>query len=307
MSSSSKVLPLVVGFIKGGNKQPASKPGFGHALKLSYNLIAKEKLSWKEKILTYQYKFTEDVDKATPGLLMAIMDELTTNACFGVGQPSAPGVSLQMQVELAADVQALQSDEMDVVSTVVKLGRTISFTRCEFFQNKKLIAFGSHVKYMKTGSYVMDIVFNNAWAWNLYEFFAGDSVPDQYEEKHLWKGVIGPCLEYQNIGDATFSINSEHVNPMGGLHGGCHALLLEMVGETLAKDMLKPEGLDMLVLESLQIDYHSIAKGKVKVVAEALVVGVKTLQMRVGIYRSNGRMASEGKLRWTVKQQQSRL
>jgi hypothetical protein len=44
-----------------------------------------------------------------------------------------------------------------------------------------------------------------------------------------------------------------------------------------------------------------------KIVAEPLVFDVKTLQMRVGIYRSNGRMVSEGKLRWSVKQQQAKL
>jgi acyl-coenzyme A thioesterase PaaI-like protein len=82
---------------------------------------------------------------------------------------------------------------------------------------------------------------------------------------------------------------------------------MEVVGETLAKETLKPEGLDLLVLESLHIDYHSAGKGKVKIVAEPLALDVETLQMRVGIYRLNGRMVSEGKLRWSVKQQQSKL
>jgi hypothetical protein len=218
MSSSSKVIPLVIDFIKSGNTQPASKPGFGHAIKLSYNLMAKETLSWKNKSLTYRYNFCENVDKAAPGLFMAIMDELTTNACFGVGQPSAPGLSLQMQVELAAGAPNLQPKDMDVVSTVVKLGRTISFTRCEFYQDQKMIAFGSHVKYMKTGSFFMDLVFNKAWAWKLYMWCVGNNLPAQYEEKHLWKGVIRPYLEYHSVGDATFSMNGEHVNPFGGLH-----------------------------------------------------------------------------------------
>jgi hypothetical protein len=82
---------------------------------------------------------------------------------------------------------------------------------------------------------------------------------------------------------------------------------MEVVGETLARDTLKPEGLDLLVLESLHIDYHSVGKGKMKIVAEPVALDVKTLQMRVGIYRSNGRMVSEGKLRWSLKQQQSKL
>jgi hypothetical protein len=218
MSSSSKVIPSVIDFIKTGNNQPAAKPGFGHAVRLSYNMIAKQNLSWKDRSLTYRYTFNENVDKATPGLFMAIMDELTTSACFCVGQPSAPGTSLNMQVELAAGAHNLQPDDMDVVSTVVKLGRKISFTRCEFYQDQKVIAVGSHVMYMPTGSLFLDLVCNKAWAWNLYIWFEGNKLPDQYEEKHLWKGVIRPYLEYHSVGDATFSMNGEHVNPFGGLH-----------------------------------------------------------------------------------------
>lgn len=82
---------------------------------------------------------------------------------------------------------------------------------------------------------------------------------------------------------------------------------MEMVGETLAKDIINPEGADKLILESLQIDYHSVGKGTVKIVAEKLAFDTNVLQMRVGVYRANGKMASEGKLRWSVIKQQSRL
>jgi acyl-coenzyme A thioesterase PaaI-like protein len=217
--ASSSIVPLILEFIKGGNMQAASKPGFGHALRLSYNLISKERLTWEDKTLTYRYTFTEHV---STGAFMAIMDELTTNACFGVGQPSAPGVSLQMQMELTKVPLDLLK-EVDIVSTVVKLGRTVSYVRSDFINpvNQQLVAFGSHVKYMPTGNFFMDTIFNNRWAFDLYARMALASPPDQYEEKDLLKGVIGPCLEYQGVGSATFTMNLEHVNPFGGLHVSC--------------------------------------------------------------------------------------
>jgi len=217
------VIPLILDFIKSGSMQPASKPGFGHALKLSYNLISTENLSWNgENTLTYRYKFTRHVGKPTPSLLLAIMDELTTNACFGVGKPSAPGLSLQMQMEITHGTGLDSFNELDVVNTVVKKGRTISFVKSNFFDpsTQSLVAFGSHVKYMPTGSFVMDMVFNKAWAWNLYTALGGISSnrPDEYPERDLWKEAIGAHLVYKGSGSATFNITQEHVNPMGGLH-----------------------------------------------------------------------------------------
>jgi hypothetical protein len=158
------------------------------------------------------------------------MDELTTDACFGAGKPSAPGVSLQMHLELCqgmkhperlSEVRHLQ--ELDVVSTVVKLGRTISYTKTDFINpiNQELVAFGSHVKYMPTGNVIMDVVFNQRWAWDLYckLFLCSNSqLPIEYEEKDLYKSVIAPNLEHKGIGQATFRMNHEHVNPFGGLH-----------------------------------------------------------------------------------------
>lgn len=226
-SSNDAVVPLIMDFIKGGNSQPASKPGFGHAIKLSYNGIAKERLSWNEtkKSLTYRYKFVDTLAAST-GLLVALMDELTTDACFGYGQPSAPGLSLQMQIQLVSGGGPSLStySELDIVSTVTKLGRTISFVKCDFYDTttKKLVAFGSHIKYMPTGSFLLDMVFTKSWAWNLYSsLLLGKSSPKYYEEKNLIKEVIGAHLDYQGIGSATFTITGEHVNPFGGLHVSC--------------------------------------------------------------------------------------
>lgn len=108
-------------FIKGGAVQPGSNPGFCHALKLSYNTIDKSQLSVGPKSLGYRYKLSSDVPKFTIGLFTALMDELTTMACFRVGLPSPPGISLQMQTELVDRIIDLSTlSEIQVISVLSK-------------------------------------------------------------------------------------------------------------------------------------------------------------------------------------------
>jgi hypothetical protein len=221
--SSCTVIPLVLQFIKAGSKQPASNPGFSHALKLSYNLISKERLKWTGGTLTYRYRLSEDMGKFSASLLLAIMDELTTNACFGAGMPSSPGVSLQMSLGLCHGRQCSRLSslrELDVVSTVTKLGRTISFTQTNFIdpEHEEVLAFGSHIKYMPIGNLIMNIVFNQKWAWDIYSRFCLGSPPRFYEEKCLYKDVLGKNIIHMGIGTAAFHMTSEHTNPFGGLH-----------------------------------------------------------------------------------------
>ena len=245
----------VLAFIKGGGLQPASKPGFAHSLKLSYNTIAKDKISVtnKNKTLTYRYKLSEHVPKPTIGLYTALMDELTTNACFSSGSPSPPGVSLQMQTELLTNAfhhhhqqepssshpQDQVGSEIDIVNTVTKLGKTVSHTRTDFYcaTTQTPLAFSSHVKYMPTGSRLLDLLFTNKFIYGLYANYVlpRRGEPKLYEEKPLVKDVIGSSLEHHGLGRSSFHVTREHTNPFGALHGGCHAMVMEQVGEAYAK------------------------------------------------------------------------
>jgi acyl-coenzyme A thioesterase PaaI-like protein len=315
-------------FIKGGSVQRGSNPGFAHAMKLSYNTIDKNRLSvlvGGPKSLTYRYRLSNDVPKWTVSLLTALMDELSTSACFRVGLPCPPGVSLQMQTELieGADLSSSSNmKEVDVVNIVTKLGKTVSYTRTEFrcATSDRLIAFSSHVKYMPTGSRITDLFFRNTFLFELFErlYLRKLKVP-WYEEKSLFQNVIQSHLEFHGIGRATFHITREHTNPFGALHGGCHAMIMEQVAESFAKDALQSE---VVLLQSIQIDFLSAAsKGSVEVLCEAItattttttsssssnskeeiavVYGASsTLQVRVLLKRGE-RTCSEGRLRFSV-------
>lgn len=308
------VFDSVLAFIKAGNLRASSKPGFGHALKLSYNIIAKERFSIdnKTKTLTYRYQFSEHVPKPSIGLYTALMDELSTDACFMVGSPSPPGVSLQMQTELLAKDYHKQSHhlgkEIDVVNTVTKLGRTVSHTRTDFIcsTTQTPLAFSSHVKYMPTGSFVLDKIFSSKFLYNLFEKYVlpRQGEPKMYEEKPLVKDVIGSSLEYHGIGRASFHVTREHTNPFGALHGGCHAMVMEQAGLTYAKTELQKGQKDHdkeVILEAMHIDFLGAAKGTVDVICETIgkLEESSSIHVRVMLMKG-GRVLSEGKLRYSL-------
>mmetsp|Transcript_15088 Transcript_15088/g.21828 ORF Transcript_15088/g.21828 Transcript_15088/m.21828 type:complete len:660 (+) Transcript_15088:82-2061(+) len=202
------------------------------------------------------------------------LDELSTMACFAVGQPSAPGLSLQFQSELLSNLHSntiintlsppdhrtttkatkATTKDIDIINTVTKLGRTISYTRTDYrcAESHKLLGYSTHVKYMPTGSWLLDLVFNTKFGFGLYKMLClpDTTVPEKYPEVSLERSM-GGNLEFcdhqdsdnqnqnqNHKGEATFHMNGEHVNPFGSMHGGCHAVLMEMCGEKFIRTLL---------------------------------------------------------------------
>lgn len=312
---NEKVLDFVYhSFVKGGCTQKGARPGFAHALKLSYQLMDRSRLSTTSKTnLNYRFKLSDDIPKITMGFFMAAMDEMTTNACFRVALPCQPGVSVQMQTELAQGVDLTQvvDHEIDILNYVIKQGRTLSHTRTEYREasTQKLLAFSTHVKYMPTGSRIMDLVFTNKYLYGiLSRFFLEPVKLPLYEEHGLYDKVIGSHLEFHGVDRATFHCSLEHTNPFGSMHGGCVAMVMETVGLRYAQDMLD----ETAQLQAMQIDYVAAGRGSLTVVCQLLAQTADVLQCLVQIVRpKDGRLCSEGKLRFArtarTSTQQSRL
>ena len=310
---------VIHGFVKGGSVQKGSRPGFAHALKLSYPRMEPSRLSVTphDKTLTYRYPLSSHQEAPTTvGLLTALMDELSTTACFAVGQPSAPGVSLQMQTELvetaSLSLTNLSTQEVDVVNIVTKLGRTVSTTRTEFrhVSNGELLAFSSHVKYMPTGSLFLDWILSNKFLYSIYQrFFVTPVQVPLYEHKSLPDQVIGGSLEPVRVGHAKFQVTAEHTNPFGGLHGGCHAMVMERVATSFAQQEFNNNNNKSVVLQAMQIDFlRAVRRGStVDVTCERIGPPEKTssssssstLQVRVFL-QNGGKICSEGKLRFVA-------
>lgn len=335
MKNSSAVIDyLLLNFKHASELLPGSRPGFNHALKLSSSTIESQRIRVgtsstirQEGDWTYRYKLSPQVPKYSVGLLTALMDELSTDAVFRVGLPAAPGLSLQMQTELVDKKKAWDffhdptKPELDIINTVAKLGKTISHTRTDFRcpNSKDLIAFSSHVKYMPSGSFFMDVLFRNRILYDLYVSYSLRTTTIRtYDEKSLLSEVILPHLTYHHVIDAdsdvddttpqaTFQVNTEHTNPFGALHGGCHAMIMEVVAQSYAANRFQTTG--NIVLEAMQVEYLSAGQqGPVDVYCETLgeyesssVQTGTTLHVKVLIkQQTNGRVSSEGKLRFSV-------
>jgi len=290
--TSAAAMNNVIDFIKAGNLQKASQPGFAHALKLSYNTIDKSQLSTTApNDLRYHYSLSADVPRYSVGLLSAIMDELSTDACFRAADPCPPGVSLQMQTQWLVDPQEMYKRNW--------------YTRTDFCcpLSKERLAMSTHVKYLPTGSWFMDKFFTTKWLYSLVGYFTSSKPPPFYPEKPIWKDVIDRHLEYTGLGRAVFHVTPEHVNPFGSLHGGCHAMVMERVGLSFAKTKLVGSDAYDVVLVSQNIDFLRAAKGPVEVVCESLSrhkdhhPEQDQLHVHVTVEKA-GKLLSDGKLRF---------
>ena len=287
------------------------KLGFETPLRLTYFTMNPNQMQLTGKVFTYRYMITPGVcwngHSVSLSTYLAMIDSLTTFAIVGAHEStlsSRPGVSVHLQAELNPAVTP-PTKEVDIVSTITKLGRTMAFIRAEVrtVDTGDLVCFASHIKYLPTGSWFMDFLFSR-WGWpflkmnvkRLPEAFAPEVISIQ--------DTITPYLVHRGLGQATLSIQREHTNPFGSLHGGCQAILMEMVSQTLAKEELKS---DNITLESLQVDYASSGKGSVDISSQVLSRANGSVVMRVLVIRSDGTPISQGTLRWTTPQGQSKL
>jgi len=203
---------------------------------------------------------------------------------------------------------------------VTKLGKTISHTRTNFYysdDNKKNsqtqqeeerrtpIAYSTHVKYMPTGSWIIDWVMTSKLMWSLIRYFLLDrQEPSYYEEKPLVKDVIGSHLEFQGLGKASFHPTAEHTNPMGAMHGGCVAMVMEQVAEPYAKHAL---GVDSVVLESMNVEFLGAVRlgGKhtvVDVECETIAMDEKNNVLIVNVLQRRGtRIVSDAILKFSPR------
>lgn len=295
------VKKLALQFIKSGNLI-GQQPGFAHALKLGYNQIDKTRLSVDvgRRTLTYRYRFSEHVPNATAGILTAMMDELTTIACFALGGPCPPGASVQMHTEVfGGEAPVVGAAGVDAVSTVVKTGRVITNVRTEFLcaSSGRLLALSTHVKYMPTGSRILDLLFASRFLWGLYARLRVDGVDVPLRrEAPLLEGAVRPHLELRGAGRATFRCTAEHVNPMGTMHGGCHAVIMEQVGAAYARSRLG--GDRRVFLGAIHIEFLRPGRGDIDVECETIVpVDGPSIYVRVSL-KGRGKNLSVGKLRF---------
>lgn len=218
-------LKQLADFLKSASLQPGCRPGLARVLGVSYDFVNDANTSLEPNgILRYRGRHTNP----SMGYMFALLDEMTTNATFLNKCPTPPGASIHIRLELAhryAVQERFQfNDEFVMDSSVTKAGKTIAFSDCKIYDtNGGLVALGSQIKYLPTGSWLTDTLFTSPFVWNLFtRYYLSRTeawpVPD-----------VKPIEEYlvpesQTIGRAFFKVTPFLTNPFGALHVSfCHS------------------------------------------------------------------------------------
>jgi hypothetical protein len=253
-------LNALLDFLKSASLHPTCRPGFARVLQVSHSFLSPSNLSIIHKNNDEDDDDQKAASSSTPkpivryrgqheslslGLLFAILDEMTTNATFLHGCPTPPGVSIHIRLELASSQcnhhpkrqrwsllpnnnsnnnnNNNSNKEFVMDSSVIKSGKTLCFSDCRICDatdHDRLIAFGSQVKYLPTGSWVTDTLFTSPFLWNLFvHTYVRRTDPPVYPPPHQ----IGSPHDHlvpvsQTIGRATFRTTPYLTNPFGALH-----------------------------------------------------------------------------------------
>ena len=228
MKSTLKARPLqhsmvskhnVINFVKAGAFQRGSNPGFSHALQLTHNTIHPSKLTIADEGKRVLYKYhTSTGTKPSTSLLLAILDEFTTNSQPAFRYPCAPGVTLHMQLERAYRQGRDLPVSFTVVSSARRMGKRMAFLDCSFYdENDQLVAFGNQVKYLPTGSWLIDFALSSPILVGLYHrlFVQSKDVPE-YPPVTKIHDILKP--QTCSLGGASYEVTPSLTNAFGSLH-----------------------------------------------------------------------------------------
>jgi hypothetical protein len=155
-----------------------------------------------------------------------------------------------------ASSSMILGEKVDIVTTITKMGRNLGFVRAEVRDPSTggVICFFDHVKYLPPG-WLFSIILTPIGRW-----FIDNIYLRYYNNIYHKRSVIAPTLnnnndhnnddnnngnDYSGITDsfhitsdttASFRFGPQHTNGLGGLHGGIQAILMERLGQVVARN-----------------------------------------------------------------------
>jgi acyl-coenzyme A thioesterase PaaI-like protein len=228
---------------------------------------------------------------------LAVIDDVTTWALvLGDEKRSRPGKSISLSLWAGPDctIGRRLGDKVDIAATTQKIGNNIGFCNAQVTDatTNKLVCYASHVKYLPMGPLFDMALSSYGWkAATLYaKHFLESPLPDEVLLTDLFDS-----LTYVTDTTATFGVVSTHASLGGPIHGGCQAVLMEMVATQVAKQLLNCK---QVALCSIQIEYMSPPRSKsgtVDIQTETLLYNKTSdcIILRVNIM-GDGRIKSQG-------------
>jgi hypothetical protein len=190
--------------------------------------------------------------------LTSILDEVTTLGMIAATLPSGsprPGVSVTMATQWGPGGKSLHTNNnnsrtIDIVTTITKKGQNLGFIRAEVLDpiTGEIICYFQHTKYLPVG-WLMGIVLSPVGKWGLslcseYLFPMLKIIPSI--KKPSKTSVISTSnstaddnflhsFRMTSESTAIFEVEPQHTNGFGGLHGGVQSMLMERLGQEVAK------------------------------------------------------------------------
>lgn len=152
-----------------------------------------------------------------------------------------------------------------------KIGRNLGFVEAEIVEDESstgddhVVCIASHIKYLPMG--IVGDFLQSSYGWNLTKWlYNGSADGGGYDDdKHHDSAVPSPSppiprmdslfdsLQFQSDNSATFQVTPSHASLGGPIHGGCQAILHELVATEYVKRKFPAD--TSYHLSSMTVDY----------------------------------------------------
>lgn len=245
-------------------------PGFSSALGLDYDSLLKNDstVSVNENgVVTLRYpvirqRLLPNSTKVSLSTYLAAVDDITTWALvLGDEKRSRPGKSVSLNLWAGPCVhQGRQvGDEVNISTSVEKIGRNLGFCGAEIRDSAtdNLICFASHIKYLPMGP-LFDMALSS-YGWKAATLYADHCLSPPLSNNIPPLTDVFDSLTFTSDTTATFNVLPIHASLGGPIHGGCQAVLMELVATQVARRQLDS---DEVSLNSIQVEYMSPPNSK---------------------------------------------
>ena len=216
--------------------------------------------------------------------VLSVIDDASTWAVIAADRVRRPGVSVLLKVERLRPAPIEPGERLTVVSHVSKVGKAMGFLAARVLdESGKVVAWGSHIKYMPMPP-GWDIAFGRAYPLTrrLASLFARPAHGDAMSVAPEGEAANPPLLPLLQRGGSQaaagdsvhmsiFDVAPEHLNGMplalAGMHGGCQAMVHEVLAAEAAAAATGVAGLqchaiELSYLSSGRVGTHSCAVDK---------------------------------------------
>jgi hypothetical protein len=266
MSSSRRALSKLFDFIKMQDRLE-NTPGFSSALGLSYDSLVNKQdaVTINQNDITLRYPVTADCllprqNEISLSTYLAVIDDVTTWALvLGDEKRSRPGKSISLNLWACPDTSVARQpgDEVDIVASTQKIGNNIGFSNATVKDaaTNKHLCYASHVKYLPMGP-LFDMALSS-YGWKATTLYAEHFLEHPVGAQETPLTDLFDSLTFVSDTTATFHVEPAHASLGGPIHGGCQAVLMEMVAAHVAERLF-----NNVKLDSIQIQYMSPPRSK---------------------------------------------